>query len=169
MEVTCQCGSRVAVGDKFCRHCGDGILLSGVKPPECGDAEELCSYARRLAEYSRALRQNEPLSSERPAGIPTLSSGRDVRHARGPPSVADRERERERAAPNLSMSRATVSSSEIKHLAQYIKKPSAGVGGGGFDANGGGGGAPRVLDPAALCSLRSFSLSRRTQSPVRFP
>ncbi|KAJ9439872.1 hypothetical protein DIPPA_22439 [Diplonema papillatum] len=56
MEVQCHgCSCAVVSSDKFCRHCGEAQLLSELSG-RGGTPQSLCTYARRLAHYSKNLR-----------------------------------------------------------------------------------------------------------------
>eukprot|EP01063_Lacrimia_lanifica_P035411 TRINITY_DN6728_c0_g1_i1.p1 TRINITY_DN6728_c0_g1~~TRINITY_DN6728_c0_g1_i1.p1 ORF type:complete len:183 (+),score=39.51 TRINITY_DN6728_c0_g1_i1:147-695(+) len=75
MHLTCsKCEAKVTSRDKFCRQCGEPLMLYGATAPEADQAAMLCDYARRLAEYSKALRATDPLvtRTEPPPSPPRL-------------------------------------------------------------------------------------------------
>ena len=174
MEVACSgCDARVTSTDKFCRNCGEGLILSGVRTPDGGSPEELCHYARRLAEYSRALRQAEPLVGKTtpapgpgadaglsaaaqawtrplPFAAPTGSTARPLSPSRAG-SVA--------AAPSPTYA----SSAEIQRLARHVQAASPLRAAGPSTLAMQPAPTPsRLLNAAALSQLRSMSLGKGT-------
>eukprot|EP00754_Rhynchopus_humris_P049694 Rhum_TRINITY_DN8535_c0_g2::Rhum_TRINITY_DN8535_c0_g2_i1::g.28581::m.28581 len=173
MEVSCSgCDARVTSTDKFCRNCGEGLILSGVRTPDGGSPEELCHYARRLAEYSRALRQAEPLVGKAPPvpGPPSADAGPSAAAqawARPLPFAAPAGGPARPLSPSRAGSVAAApspsyaSSAEIQRLARHVQAASPLRAAGPSTLAMQPAPTPsRLLNAAALSQLRSMSLGK---------
>eukprot|EP01064_Diplonema_japonicum_P038038 TRINITY_DN9099_c1_g1_i1.p1 TRINITY_DN9099_c1_g1~~TRINITY_DN9099_c1_g1_i1.p1 ORF type:complete len:202 (+),score=36.36 TRINITY_DN9099_c1_g1_i1:59-607(+) len=130
MEVTCsKCEQQIEVKDKFCKNCGEALLLSGgVKAPAGDEAAQLCEYARKLAEYSKNLRASVPLHGKSKTKITEVQIG---------PATSTQQ-------PTLPVTTRSpfVPSMAIKELAKAVSgshRPTS----------------PRLLESSVLSTLRS--------------
>ena len=108
------------MADKYCRYCGEAVVVARVAPPDGSDTTDLCSYARKLAEYSKALRGVEEVSKltspVRPAKKSFSTSLEEVK-----PLQEKTDNSLNMSSMPQKYSSPFVSSNEIRNMTRAIK------------------------------------------------